>query len=121
MQRKKLRLIREPNGDNLAFGNESTQQRPHESNTANDDHEETEDDARNDGEKQELSSRGRFIRCCQKGRRCNNCPTCVCMFLSRYDMHSTAYQNLYQVYKLTLTLPVTKEHFAKEHFQNLNC
>ena len=79
MQRKKLRLIREPNDDNLAFGNNSTQPRPHESNTATDDHEETEDDARNDGENQKLSSRGRFIRL--RGR-CNNCPTCVCVFLS---------------------------------------
>jgi hypothetical protein len=41
------------------------------------------------------------------------------MFLSRYDMHSTGYKNLYQVYKLTF--PVAKEHFAKEHFQNVNC
>ncbi|CAB4029788.1 Hypothetical predicted protein [Paramuricea clavata] len=40
VQRKKLRLMREPNGDNLAFGNESTQPRTHESNTANYDHEE---------------------------------------------------------------------------------
>ena len=83
-----------------------------------DDHEETEDDARDDGENQKLSNRGRFIRL--RGR-CNNCPTCVCMFFSRYDMHSAAYKNLYQAYKLALTLIVTKEHFAKEHFQNLNC
>ena len=40
---------------------------------------------------------------------------------SRYDMHSAAYKNLYKVYKPALTLPVTKEHFAKEHFQNVNC
>ena len=115
IQRKKLRLIREPNGDNLAFGN---QPKPQESNTATDNHEETGDDARDDGENQKLSSPGIFIRCCQKGRRCNNCPSCVYMFLSRYDMHSAAYKNLYQVYKLALTLPVTKKHFAKKHFQN---
>ncbi|CAB3981871.1 Hypothetical predicted protein [Paramuricea clavata] len=52
--RKKLRLIGEPNDDNLAFGNKSTQPRSHESNTVTDDHEETEDDARDDGENQKL-------------------------------------------------------------------
>jgi hypothetical protein len=121
MQRKILRFISEPNGDNLAFGNDSTQPKPRESNTATDDHEETEDGARDDGEHEKLSSRGRFIRCCQKGRICNNCPTCACMFLSRYDMHSVAYKNLYHVYKLALTSSVTKEQFAKIHFQNVNC
>ena len=68
---EEIRLIREqPNGDNLAFGNESTQPMPHESNTANDDHEETEDNACDDGESHELSGRGRFIRGCKKGKRC---------------------------------------------------
>ena len=40
---------------------------------------------------------------------------------SCYDMYSAAYKNLYKVSKLALTLPVTKEHFAKEHFQNVSC
>ena len=45
---------------------------------------------------------------CKQGDRCKNCPTCVYMFLAKYNMHSAAYKNLYQVYKLALTLPVTQ-------------
>jgi hypothetical protein len=39
------------------------------------------------------------------------------MFLSRYDMQSAVYKNLYQVNKLALTLLVTKKHFAKKNFR----
>jgi hypothetical protein len=112
---EEIRLIRELNGDNHAFGNEP---RPHESNTANDDHEEAEDDARDDSENRALSGRGRFITSCQKGKRCTNCLTCVYMFLSHYNMHSAAYKNLYQIYKLALTLPVTQV-FCERTFSKL--
>ena len=45
---------------------------------------------------------------CKQGDRCKNCPTCGYMFLAKYNMHSAAYKNLYQVYKLALTLPGTQ-------------
>ncbi len=54
---------------------------PHESNTANDDHEETEDNACDDGESHKLSGCGRFIRGCKKGKRCNNCHVYICFVL----------------------------------------
>ncbi len=44
--------------------------------------------------------------------------TCVYMFLSRYNMHSAAYKNLYQIYKLALTLPVTQV-FCERTFSKL--
>lgn len=40
------------------------------------------------------------------------------MFLAKYNMHSAAYKNLYQVYKLALTLPVTQV-FCERTFSKL--
>ena len=58
-----------------------------------------------DSDYQEINDRRKG---CKRSDRCNNCPTCVYMFLVKYNMHSAAYKNLYQVYKLALTLPVTQ-------------
>ena len=55
---------------------------------------------------------------CKRSDRGNNCPTCVYMFLAKYNMHSAAYKNLYQVYKLALTLPVTQV-FCERTFSKL--
>ena len=45
---------------------------------------------------------------CKESALCNNCPSCVHRFLYRYNFHSAAYRNLYQIYKLAITLPVTQ-------------
>jgi hypothetical protein len=43
----------------------------------------------------------------------------MCIYvLSRYNMHSAAYKNLYQVYKLALILPVTQV-FCERTFSKL--
>ena len=87
--------------DNHGLGNEFTSSKTH--------------DTDRDGGCQETVNRRKG---CKKSERCNNCPTCVYMFLAKYNMHSAAYKNLYQVYKLALTLPVTQV-FCQRTFSEL--
>ena len=69
-----------------------------------DDFDENDDSDNEDSLRDALSERA----ICQKDALCNNCPSCIHRFLYRYNFHSAAYRNLFQVYKLAITLPVTQ-------------
>ena len=86
---------------NVGLSNESTSSKTH--------------GTHHDSGYQEINDRRKG---CKQSDTCNNCPTCVYMFLAKYNMHSAAYKNLYEVYKLALTLPVTQV-FCERTFSKL--
>ncbi|CAB4044611.1 Hypothetical predicted protein, partial [Paramuricea clavata] len=116
---EEIRFIREPNGANLAFGDESTQPKPHESNTANS---QSEYDARDDGDQnQELYQV--VVDLLESARKARGVTVTIArhvyMLFSRYNMHSAAYKNLYLVYKLALISLVTQLVFCERTFSKL--
>lgn len=47
-------------------------------------------------------------KCVTSKKSCNNCIKCCFQMISKFNLHSSAYSNLYRVYEYFMTLPCTQ-------------
>lgn len=51
---------------------------------------------------------GETFKCVTNKMACNNCVKCCFQIISKFNLHSSAYFNLYRVYEYIMTLPCTQ-------------
>lgn len=51
---------------------------------------------------------GETVKCVTKKKACNSCVKCCFLMISKFNLHSSAYSNLYRVYEYIMTLPCTQ-------------